>query len=91
MYGYDHHHIIKRAKLVSELGGNSIHINHWSGLGVYNAVRKLDLPLFIHFQKSGDRVFTDPEHKFGIDWNVICHLAELWVLTLFMLECGEDI
>ena len=71
----DHHHIIKRAKLVSELGGNSIHINHWSGLGVYNAVRKLDLPLFIHFQKSGDRVFTDPEHKFGIDWNVICHLA----------------
>ena len=29
----DHHHIITRAKIVSKLGGNAIHINHWSGLG----------------------------------------------------------
>ena len=71
----DHDHILKRAKLVSELGGNGIHINFWSGFGVYNAVRKLDLPLFIHFQKSGDKVITDKRHAFGIDWSVICQLA----------------
>ena len=71
----DHDHILKRAQTVAKLGGNAIHINHWAGLGVYNAVRKLNLPLFIHFQKSGDKVFTDPRHNFGIDWNVICKLA----------------
>ena len=71
----DHDHILKRAQTVAKLGGNAIHINHWAGLGVYNAVRKLNLPLFIHFQKSGDKVFTDPRHNFGIDWNVICNLA----------------
>ncbi|HBW85178.1 MAG TPA: hypothetical protein DEF82_00035 [Crocinitomicaceae bacterium] len=71
----DHDHILKRAKLVSELGGNGIHINFWSGFGVYNAVRKLNLPLFLHFQKSGDKVITDKRHAFGIDWSVICQLA----------------
>lgn len=71
----DHDHILKRAKRVADMGGNSIHINFWSGFGVYNAVRKLDLPLFIHFQKSGDKVITDSRHQFGIDWKVICQLA----------------
>jgi ribulose 1,5-bisphosphate carboxylase large subunit-like protein len=71
----DHDHILKRAKMVSELGGNGIHINFWSGFGVYNSVRKLDLPLFLHFQKSGDKVITDKRHAFGIDWSVICQLA----------------
>ena len=71
----DHNNILKRAKRVSEMGGNAIHINLWSGLGVYNAVRKLNLPLFIHFQKSGDKIMTDPSHRFGIDWSVICQLA----------------
>ena len=73
----DHHSILNRARLVSKLGGNSIHVNFWSGLGVYNSIRKLDLPLFIHFQKSGDKVLTDKRHAFGIDWNVICDLAGL--------------
>lgn len=71
----DHNVILDRAKTVSELGGNGIHINFWSGFGVYNAVRKLDLPLFLHFQKSGDKVITDKRHAFGIDWKVICQLA----------------
>ena len=71
----DHDHILKRATRVSELGGNAVHINFWSGLGVYGAIRRLDLPLFIHFQKSGDKVITDSRHAFGIDWNVICQLA----------------
>ena len=73
----DHDYILKRAKQVKEMGGNAIHINHWAGLGVYNAVRKLNTGLFIHFQKSGDKVFTDKRHSFGIDWNVICQLAGL--------------
>lgn len=73
----DHHTILDRAKFVAENGGNSVHINFWSGLGVYNSIRKLDLPLMIHFQKSGDKVITDSRHAFGIDWNVICDLAGL--------------
>ena len=73
----DHHTVLERAKLVSELGGNAVHVNVWSGLGVYNSIRKLNLPLFIHFQKSGDKVFTDKSHRFGIDWAVICELAGL--------------
>lgn len=73
----DPHTILDRAKYVANNGGNSVHINFWSGLGVYNSIRKLDLPLAIHFQKSGDKVITDSRHAFGIDWNVICDLAGL--------------
>ena len=73
----DHDHILKRAAMVKEMGGNAIHINHWAGLGVYNAVRKMNTGLFIHFQKSGDKVYTDKRHNFGIDWNVLCQLAGL--------------
>ena len=68
---------VQRAKLVHELGGNSIHINFWSGLGVYKSIRDLDLPLFIHFQKSGDKILTNKSHDFHIDWNVVCDLAGL--------------
>jgi ribulose-bisphosphate carboxylase large chain len=68
---------VKRAKLIHELGGNAIHINFWSGLGVYRSIRDLDLPLFIHFQKSGDKILTNKSHDFHIDWNVICDLAGL--------------
>ena len=70
-------HILDRVKKVHELGGNSVHINFWSGLGVYKSIRELDLPLFIHFQKSGDKVLTHKDHKFRIDWDVICNLAGL--------------
>ena len=73
----DHDNLLKRAKFVSEMGANGIHINHWSGLGAYNAVRKMNLPLYIHFQKSGDKVFTDARHNFGIDWKVVCKLAAI--------------
>jgi len=73
----DPHTIIDRAKFISANGGNSVHVNFWSGLGTYNSIRKLDLPLFIHFQKSGDKILTDKRHAFGIDWEVICYLAGL--------------
>lgn len=70
-------YILDRVKLVYELGGNGIHINFWSGLGVYKSVRDLDLPLFLHFQKSGDKILTNVNHDFHIEWSVICNLAGL--------------
>tara|TARA_R110002110_G_scaffold172263_1_gene375001 strand:- start:386 stop:1570 length:1185 start_codon:yes stop_codon:yes gene_type:complete len=70
-------YLLERAKKVYELGGNSVHVNFWSGLGVYKSLRELDLPLFIHFQKSGDKILTNPNHDYHISWSVICDLAGL--------------
>jgi ribulose 1,5-bisphosphate carboxylase large subunit-like protein len=71
----DPHRIIDRAKFVHENGGNGVHVNFWSGMGSYNSIRKLNLPLFIHFQKSGDKIFTNKNHAFHIDFDVVCKLA----------------
>lgn len=73
----DPHAVLKRAQFVSNEGGNGVHVNLWSGLGVYNSIRKLNTGLFIHFQKSGDQIFTNVKHDFSIDWKVICRLAGL--------------
>ncbi len=64
-----------RVKSVYEAGGNSVHVNIWSGLGAYQSIRNLDLPIFIHYQKSGDKVITDKSHRFSISWEVLCYLA----------------
>jgi ribulose-bisphosphate carboxylase large chain len=74
-------HVLNRVKKVYELGANAVHINFWSGLGVYKSIRELDLPIFIHFQKSGDKVITNKSHDYHISWDVI----------LYTLECGEVI
>jgi ribulose-bisphosphate carboxylase large chain len=73
----DPHVVVDRVKKVYELGGNGVHINIFSGLGVYNSIRKLDLPLFLHYQSSGAKVFTDINHRYSISWNVMCYLATL--------------
>jgi ribulose 1,5-bisphosphate carboxylase large subunit-like protein len=73
----DPHAVIDRVKRVYTLGGNGVHINVFSGLGVYNSIRKLDLPMFLHFQKSGDKVFSDKSHRFSISWPVLCQLATM--------------
>jgi ribulose 1,5-bisphosphate carboxylase large subunit-like protein len=70
-------YILNRVKRVYELGGNSVHVNFWAGMGVYKAIRDLDLPIFLHFQKSGDKILTDKSHRFHIDWDVVCKLAGL--------------
>ena len=70
-------HVLDRVKKVHSLGANAVHINFWSGLGVYKSIRDLDLPLFIHFQKSGDRVLTNKKHDYHISWDVVCDLAGL--------------
>lgn len=73
----DYPYCIDRAKMVAEAGGNGVHINIWNGLGIYKTLRELDLPLFIHFQKSGDKIFTNSSHAHHISWSVICKLAAL--------------
>lgn len=69
--------VVTRAKKVYDLGGRGVHVNFWSGLGTYKKIRELNEPLFIHFQKSGDRVLTNLNHAYHIKWNVICKLAGL--------------
>ena len=71
----DYPYILDRVKQVYELGGNGVHVNFWCGLGVYKAIRELDLPIFVHFQKSGDKILTNRNHDFYIDWTVMCQLA----------------
>lgn len=71
----DSPYALERAKFVSDNGGNGIHINVWSGLGIYRAIRKQNPDLWIHFQKSGDKFFTDRRAPFHIYWPVICKIA----------------
>ena len=71
----DYPYLFDRVRQVHKLGGNAIHVNFWSGLGTYKAIREMNLPLFIHFQKSGDKVLTQVTHDYHIDWDVICKLA----------------
>ena len=73
----DPHILVDRVRRVHELGGNGVHINVFSGLGSYNSIRKLDLPVYLHFQSSGDKVFTDHSHRFSMSWVVVCQLATL--------------
>ena len=71
----DSPYALQRAQFVADNGGNGIHINVWSGLGVYRAIRKQNPDLWIHFQKSGDKFFTDKRAPFHIYWPVICKIA----------------
>lgn len=71
----DYPYVIDRVKRVYELGGNGVHVNFWNGLGVYKTIRELNLPIFVHFQKSGDKILTDIHHRFSIDFKVIGQLA----------------
>jgi len=73
----DPHILTDRVKQIHNLGGNGVHINVFSGYGSYNSIRKLDLPLFLHFQSSGAKVTTDVSHRFSISWPVMCKLATL--------------
>lgn len=69
--------VINKTKLVQsyELEKVGVHANIWSGLGVYKDIREIGV--FQHFQKSGDKIFTNSTHDFHISWNVICKIAGL--------------
>lgn len=71
----DSPYALERANFVEQEGGNGIHINVWSGLGMYRSIRKQNPNLWIHFQKSGDKFFTDKRAPFHIYWPVICKIA----------------
>ncbi len=74
----DAHVLLERVDNVAFWGSGcniGVHINMWSGFGSYKAVRDMDTDLFLFFQKSGDRVITNPQHAYHIDWSVVCNLA----------------
>lgn len=73
----DPHNLTAHVKTVGRYGGNGVHINVHSGLGSYRSIRMVNSKIFIHFQKSGDRLFTNPSHDYHIKWRVICQLAVL--------------
>jgi ribulose 1,5-bisphosphate carboxylase large subunit-like protein len=70
--------VLDRVQKAYELGAQGVHINVWNGWPeVYDAIRQLDLPIALHFQKSGDRVFTNDRHDYHISWPVVCKLARM--------------
>jgi ribulose 1,5-bisphosphate carboxylase large subunit-like protein len=70
--------VLDRVRKAHELGAQGVHINVWNGWPeVYDAIRQLDLPIALHFQKSGDRVFTNDAHNYHISWPVVCKLARM--------------
>jgi ribulose-bisphosphate carboxylase large chain len=71
----DSPYALERANYIAQEGGNGVHINVWSGLGVYRAIRKQNPNLWIHFQKSGDKFFTDKRAPYHIYWPVLCKIA----------------
>ncbi len=71
----DSPYVLDRVKFIEQEGGNGIHVNVWSGLGVYRAIRKQNPNMWIHFQKSGDKFFTDKRSPYHIYWPVICKIA----------------
>lgn len=74
-------HLLPRAQFVADNGGTGVHVNVWSGLGAYKSIRDMNLPLWIHYQKSGDKFFTHRDNPFSVSWQVCCQLAA-W--------CGVD-
>jgi ribulose-bisphosphate carboxylase large chain len=70
-------YILERTRRVYELGGNGIHVNFWAGLGVYKSIRDMNLPLFLHVQKSGSRILTHTSHNYRMSWYVFCKLCAI--------------
>jgi ribulose-bisphosphate carboxylase large chain len=73
----DPHTSLDKATFVADNGGNGVHINVFAGWGVYNSIRTLDRNLFLHVQKSGDRLMTHKLNPYSISWNVICKFVGL--------------
>jgi ribulose-bisphosphate carboxylase large chain len=67
--------VIEKAHTVSAAGINGVHVNVWSGLGTYRAIRKQNLPVAIHYQKSGDKAFTHEGNAYRFSWYALCKLA----------------
>lgn len=70
-------YLLDRIKMIADRGGNGVHVNFWSGLGSYRSIRDLGLNLFLHFQTSGMKILSDKNHRFGIDWKVLCKITSM--------------
>jgi ribulose-bisphosphate carboxylase large chain len=73
--------LIENVRFVHSLGGSAVHVNFWCGLGSYKSIRRMNLPLFLFYQKSGIRILTDVNNRFSISWKAICRLS---------IMCGID-
>ena len=73
----DPNKLLDRVKQVYELGGNGVHVNVHCGFGAYRAIRELDLPILVHYQKSGDKIWTDSGNRFGFDESVLFKIIAL--------------
>lgn len=71
----DHLYLEDRIRKVSNLGINGVHINIHSGYGAYKLTKDLKLPLFLHYQKSGDKLWTNSQHDYSIDESVLFEIA----------------
>lgn len=56
-------------------GINGVHVNFWCGYGVYSSIRQLNLPILLHYQKSGDKILHNKQHDFHIDEGLLLKLA----------------
>lgn len=65
----------QRLEDVVNWGGHAVHVNVWSGLGIYQSIRSKNLPLFLFFQKSGEKVFTHSQNPFSMAPQVLFQLA----------------
>ena len=77
----DFPYLLKRIEFLVKKKLNSYHLNIWTGLPTYRYLRSLDYDIAMFYQKSGDRVITDPRNVYSINWKVLLKLAR---------ACGAD-
>lgn len=70
-------YLLKRVQQVYDLGGNGIHVNFHCGLGSYKSIRETELPLLMHYHKSGDRMLNHHTHSYSIEPSLMFKLASL--------------
>lgn len=72
---YNNSSLNKIQDLYQNMGINGIHVNFHCGFGIYNSIRKTELPILLHYQKSGDRILHNKQHDFHIDESLILKLV----------------
>ena len=65
----------KKFKHLSKIGANGVHLNFWSGLGMYRNLRQLNKKIFILYQKSGERIITNKKNNFNISFSALVDLV----------------
>jgi ribulose-bisphosphate carboxylase large chain len=71
----DQNNIREYIKYYYDNGANGFHVNFHCGIGVYQSIRRLDLPVLLHYQKSGDRILHNKQHDFHIDEALLLKLV----------------